>query len=263
MKKESATHEATINQEPEMTEQAKQEMFAALVNKENNLLLFEKDGQKIFILGTIHHFHFTEANNYSLAHVQSVIKSVAPDILLIEGRPETLEKHDAVDGPFEMLFARKCADELNIPVRGIDWWSPVKTKEEYIALNLERDDKMLDNILTGASGYKRVLALLGASHRERVPERIARKGYAAIDIDDAQCYFQDNSTSFMYPKGLTEEYNRSILFYQSAFSEEVKKNLHPNDELYEMFTAQGKSNEGSSVLLDMIGMNKLFMPNEQ
>ena len=105
-----------------MTEQEYQEVFNALIKKENNLLLFEKDGKKIFILGTIHHFHFTKDNDYTLAQAESVIKTVAPDVLMIEGRQATLDSYDAVDGPFEMAFARCIAREQGLPVMGIDSW---------------------------------------------------------------------------------------------------------------------------------------------
>lgn len=239
-----------------MTEQ---EMFTALVKKENNFLLFEKDAQKIYILGTIHDFHFDETNNYSLAHVQSVIKTIQPEALLIEGRHETLKKHNAVDGPFEMLFARCCADELNIPVKGVDYWSVVKTKEAYDALDKERDDKIFENILTAARRYKCVLVMLGASHRERMPVRFESNGYKKFEVENVLRYFENVEEPFIYPKGMEREYKRSIEYYQTAFLDEVTLNLTQDDELHGMFTELSSPSQQRELLCTLIKENELYM----
>ena len=242
--------------EQKITEQEYQKLFNALIKKENNLLLFKKDNKEIFILGTMHHFHLAEDNNYSLAHVQSVIKTIAPDLLLIEARPETLEKYNAVDGPFEMIFARCYADEQGIPVKGVDWWKIVESNEAMKALNLERDDRMFNNILSSIGSYDKVLVIMGASHRERMPERFLKNGFTQTEIVDILSYFSRVDSQFRYPQRMIEEYTHSHNYYQTGFLEEVNQSITPNNELYEMFINMAKNR---LKMVEMINENKQYI----
>ena len=245
-----------------LTKQEYDELVKTLVKKENNLLLFEKDNKQIYVLGTIHQFHFMEEHSYSLAQMQSVIKTINPDALFIETRPETLEKHNAIDGPFEMILARCYADERGMPVKGIDWWTITKDNEAMNAINLERDDKMVENIIAAAKDYDKVLALVGASHRERAPERFARNGYVQIEVDNILSYFDDVDTSFEYPKGMSEEYIRNRNYFENLIIDEINQSMTPDDELYGMFMKwTHKPPEGRYKMLDMIADNKLFDTN--
>ena len=243
--------------EHEMTDQEYQEILNSLIKKENNLLLFTKNDKKIFILGTIHHFHFT-ANDYSLAHVESVIKTVAPNVLLIEGRQATLSSHDAVDGPFEMAFARCIAREQGLPVFGIDSWEVIKDKAAFESLDALRDDRMFDNIIAASEGYCCALVLMGASHRERMPERFLKAGYFAGKIDNVLDYFSNINTPFRYPNGMSAEFIRSCEYYKTGFLEEVNKSISPGDELYEMFEEMTKPGDDYDKKLEMITKNNLF-----
>ena len=237
-----------------MTEQE----FQKLLIKENNLMLFKKDGKEIFILGTIHHFHLIEASNYSLAQAASVIKTIKPDILLIEARQETLEKHNAVDGPIEMIFARSYAAEQNLLVKGIDWWKVIKDNAAKERMDAQRDDRILDNILSAAENHNRALALMGASHRERMPERFLKKGYVKVEIDDIPGYFNNADIPFRYPEGMKEEACRSNKYYQTVFLQELNQNLNPDDELYEMFFELTRPSESWRKMHDMINEHRLF-----
>lgn len=242
-----------------LTEQEYNELLKALVRKESNLLLFEKGGKQIYVLGTIHQFHFLEEHSYSLAQVLSVIREVKPDVLLVEARPETLEKHNAIDGPFEMIFARCYANQKGIPVKGIDWWTVVKDSETKNAIDLERDNKMVENIMVATKDYDRILALVGASHRERMPKLLEQNGYAKIEFDNISSFFVDSDTPFEYPKGMSEEYIRSKNYYENEFIGEINQNITPNDELYEMFIElTHKPPSGRYKMLDIIAKNKLF-----
>ena len=241
--------------EVEMTE----EDLKALIKKANNLLLFTKDESQIFILGTIHHYHLVETNDYSYAHIQSAIQSIAPDVLLIEARPETIEKYNAVDGPLEMVFARCYACNHGISVKGIDWWYAAKNNKALEALEARREDKLLDNILSESAGYIKALVLFGASHRERIPELILKEGYEKVEIDCIDKYFDNISIPFVYPKGMAEEYSRQVKYYESNFMDEINNNMAPDDELYDHWKSCTEPNEPSRQrILEMIAENRLF-----
>jgi len=241
--------------EPEMTE----EEIKALIKKESNLLLFRKDKSQIFILGTIHHYHLDEENDYSFAHIQSVIQSVAPDVLLIEARPEVMEKYNVVDGPLEMIFTRSYAYDHGIPVKGIDWWQAVKNNEALEILEAKREDKLLENILSESAGNDKALVLFGASHRERIPDMMLKKGYAKVEINDISSYFANIKTSFIYPKGMAGEYTSRLLYYETKFIDEINQNAVPGDELYEHWLSCTEPNESSKQkMLEMITENRLF-----
>ena len=256
--------------------------FTTMAEKENNLLLFKNDSHEIYILGTIHDGHFEKEGNhivldhpagknhpagrtratssgYSLANVQSVIETVKPDVLMIEANSEVLEKFNTVDGPIEMIFARCCADELGIPVKGIDWCFPVKNSEARAALYLERDDRMFENILSAVDGYGRGLVLCGAGHRIEMPERFIKNGYSQIEINNIHDYFTRISNPFKYPKRIVEEYNDNINYYKTHYLEEVKRRVSPNDEFYEYYT-KGEPEEAKEYrqkLIEIMTENKL------
>jgi len=269
-----------------MTEQELREYlevyFTTMAKKENNLLLFKNDSHEIYILGTIHEGHFEKAGNYivldhpagknhpagrtsatssgySLAHVQSVIETVKPDVLMIEANSEVLEKFNAVDGPIEMIFARCCADERGIPVKGIDWCFPVKNSEARAALYLERDDRMFENILSAVAGYDRGLVLCGAGHRIEMPERFIKNGYSQIEINNINDYFNRISNPFKYPKRIVEEYTNHVNYYKTDYLEEVKRRVSPGDEFYEYFTKEEtkEAKENQQKMIEIMTEHKL------
>lgn len=240
-----------------MTEQEYQALVAKLIKKENNLLLFKKEGRLAYILGTIHQHHFIESSDYSLANVQSVMETVKPDILLIEARQETLDDYGAVDGPSEMVFAKAYADEHHIPLKGIDWWRAVKDNETMFAAEFERDDRMFDNIEAASEGYNTVLALCGASHRERMPERFIMAGYEQVEINDISAYFGSITVPFQYPKGIKDDIMSKSEYFKKGFIKEVERNISPGDELYDHFFAMTVPKEPNS-MLSLVEENKLY-----
>ncbi|MCL2573036.1 MAG: hypothetical protein FWE34_00615 [Defluviitaleaceae bacterium] len=241
-----------------MTEQEYQAALAALVKKESNLLLFEKNEQQIFVLGTIHQFHFDATHDYSLSHLQNVIKAINPDVLLIEADHGLLKEQGTVRGPFEMIFARCLADELHIPIKGIDHQKIVATSEEMNTLQNERDDRMFENILDAAKCHGRALALIGASHRGRMPARFEKSGYSKIELDDALDYFGKIDIDFVYPKSMIDEYLRRSNHYQTDFLDEINRALNSSDELYKMFVDLAASFKIQDSIIDKITHNRLY-----
>ena len=95
--------------------------------------LGRSDAADVYLLGTIHGDHLTTPA-YSLCHIDAVIRNLCPDRLLLEMRPEFLELGSYGDGPAEMPFAALTARELDVDVRGIDWWVPSGSSRTMRAL---------------------------------------------------------------------------------------------------------------------------------
>lgn len=72
--------------------------------RDANFVRFSKGPVEVFVLGTIHGRHLTTPA-YSLAHLLAVVANMAPDLLLVESRPEELARGRWGDGPIEMPFA--------------------------------------------------------------------------------------------------------------------------------------------------------------
>jgi hypothetical protein len=177
--------------------------------------------------------------------------------LLIEARQETLAEYNAVDGPYEMIFAKAYAGGHHIPVIGIDCWRVVRDNEAMNALELERDDRMFDNITAAAEGHDTTLVLCGASHRERMPERFIKAGYEQVEINDILAYFVNISVPFRYPKGIKDDITSASEYFRNGFIKEIEGNISPGDELYDHFIAM-TAPKGPNSMLSMVDENKLY-----
>jgi hypothetical protein len=157
----------------------------------------KKGTEKIYLLGTTHQ-HFN-SNKYSLLDIQAVIKNLKPDLLLVESRPKELKQGNLGDGPPEMLFAHLFARSIDIPVKGVDWWSfemsPGTTTEK-------RDDKMVDNILGEAKDKEKVLVLTGATHVNTFVPRLVNEGYEKVKFekDRKEELFMKDSDRLVFPE---------------------------------------------------------------
>ena len=100
------------------------------------------ESQVVYILGTIRSKHLSE-QHYSLMHIETVIHNLAPELLLIESRPEII-KDELADGSIEMLYAHLIAKERGIGVKGFDWQrKPVGFRKS----NTLRENKMFTNLI--------------------------------------------------------------------------------------------------------------------
>jgi hypothetical protein len=191
--------------------------------KDNFIWLYKQvdnNRQNIYILGTIHQGHFDKQNNYSLADIQSVIDEIRPDLLLVEVRQETFEKHGALDGPTEMIFAWSYANEKGIYVNGIDYWYP--------SLGLpnttfsERDDHIFDNIISAANKKENLLVLIGCSHLFPLDSRFISHGYRRIKIANKEQYFNNSSNiDFVYPDSYEDRVDKNHDYFNNIFPDEV------------------------------------------
>ncbi|MTI48117.1 MAG: hypothetical protein FH761_09765 [Firmicutes bacterium] len=160
-----------------------------------------KGKQDIFILGTISDEHL-ENDRYSLLHIDAVIRNLRPDILLLENRPEEIERDNLADGSIEMLFGALTAKELGIDFDGIDWWieNDIKPGE----MSSERTIKIKSNILKKSKGYSKVLILAEYSNINKIIAGMRKESYSRVKMDNIE---RDNilktkSTKLIFPKGM-------------------------------------------------------------
>jgi hypothetical protein len=172
-----------------------------LVNiKRNNLVLYQSNNQKIYILGTMHSEHFKKIYHYSLANIQSVIDMVNPDILLVETRQETIEKYNVIDGPIEMIFSWAYAKEKGINIQGVDWWQST-SETNANTTNGVRDDHIFDNIISASKNRQIILVICGLAHLPEQGKRLENNGYIKSNIPNIDSFFKKVSENdFIYPE---------------------------------------------------------------
>jgi len=138
---------------------------------------FKKSEQNLTILGTLHGMHLTSdklKKYYSYLDIKAVINNIKPDLLLVESLQSEINLGNIGDGPPEMLYAHLIARELNIPVKGIDWYSldgtPGRTSNK-------RDEEITKNIIDSLNGFQNILVIVGASHLLVDRKKIKKYGY--------------------------------------------------------------------------------------
>ncbi len=165
------------------------------------------DGQEVFLLGTIHTDHLTNSA-YSFWNIKAVILHVSPDLLLVESRPEEMERSNIGDGPVEMPFSTLVARQAGIEVQGMDWW----TMEGEGMDSEVREDRMFENIVREIAGHGKVLILTGWSHIEGFQKRFSSLGYQTVPFPAVEKYavFDTSDIPQVFPKGLTDCIERRI-----------------------------------------------------
>ena len=164
--------------------------------------------ERVYMLGTIHDRHLT-TREYSLAHVQSVVLRLRPDLLLVESRPGELARDNWADGPIEMAVASLTARSAGIAVSGIDWW---KMDSSHQIDNDKRDRRMFANVLAVLPGRRSVLILTGFSHLDAFQQDLTSNGYAQTPFSSAEkdALFTPVGTRFLFPHGMTHYLQRRI-----------------------------------------------------
>lgn len=158
-------------------------------------------GEDVYLLGTIHGNHLT-TKDYSLLHLQAVLEHLDPELLLVESRPEELERDNWGDGPIEMPFASLTAQASGIEVQGMDWWVMNGTRQIG---SEERENRMFQNILTSLPGHHKVLILTGFSHVEGFKRRFLASGYRqmAFSSVEKKALFDTADQTYIFPYGMT------------------------------------------------------------
>jgi len=130
----------------------------------------------IYLLGTVHERHFHADGGYPYSEIKSALTAIEPDLLLVEIRPDSINQGFWGEGPPEMPYAVAIANELKIPVRGIDFWrrdySPMRDFDE-------RENKMSELIVGALGESNTTLILTGYSHISGLRHRLlAQQGFS-------------------------------------------------------------------------------------
>lgn len=139
-------------------------------------------GKTVYLLGTIHGAH-SRNPDYSWPHLQKILSLTAPDLLLVEIRPEHFSPDEYYsDGPLEMAYLVYLASRRKIDCRGIDWWP-----DEWLYHSDRRDwqrrnDRMFERVVDALqkSRAKVVLIAVGVAHISPFMRRFVRNGYVQV-----------------------------------------------------------------------------------
>lgn len=192
-------------------------LYYKYIHKENNLVLYVNgdNTQKVYILGTIHEYHFKSFLNYSYPEVQNVIENIRPDLLLLEADQEIYNKYGVVKSPVEMIPLWCYALEEGIRVKGVDWFE-VTEKSRSWTTDKERDDHIFENIMASVDNESTVLIILGATHRIEQAKRFEDSGYKKHGILNRPSFFMSKSTDkFQYPANTVYELEKQIEYWKT------------------------------------------------
>lgn len=69
-------------------------LYSKYIDKENNLILLKNEDkeQSIYILGTIHEYHFKKILGYSYLDIKNVMDNLDLDLILLEVEQEVFDK---------------------------------------------------------------------------------------------------------------------------------------------------------------------------
>ncbi|WFA09277.1 hypothetical protein [Tissierella sp. Yu-01] len=193
-------------------------LYFKYIHKENNLVLYMNgdNTQKIYILGTIHEYHFKSYLNYSYLDVQNVIENIRPDLLLLEVDQETYNEYGVVKSPVEMIPLWCYALEEGMSVKGVDWFE-VTEKSRSWTTNKERDDHIFENIMASVENESTVLIILGSTHRIEQANRFENSGYKKHEIFNKPAFFINESIDkFEYPVNTVDELEKQIEYWETV-----------------------------------------------
>jgi hypothetical protein len=75
----------------------------------------------LMVLGTIGAAHARNPH-FTWAHLDSLLQRIAPELLLVQIRPDHCDKQEFFDGAPDMAYLAYLARKMKIECRGIDWW---------------------------------------------------------------------------------------------------------------------------------------------
>lgn len=206
-------------------------IFWYVFNKKNlkfkMLTRLVKEEEEIYILGSLHHMHYN-LPDYSFQHLKAVLTNLKPDILLIESRQEELEKGNYADGPIEMYYLHMAARDLNIPVKGVDWFSYEDSKPG--TTNKKRDNVITQNIINSSKGHNKVLVVVGATHMLVETKMLKQKGYKidTLDLEDKQYLFSNSDKDLIFPRDTIKYINKRIKIEKDKLQSQAMKEIWRN-----------------------------------
>ena len=192
-------------------------LYNKYIDKENNLVLLKKENkqQSIYILGTIHEYHFKKILGYSYLDIQNVIGNIEPELILMEVDQDVFDKLGVIKSPIEMVPLWCYAVEKGIPVKGVDWFKFSEDSRSWTT-DKERDDNIFTNILKSIGDESNVLIIVGSAHRIEQRKRFENLGYRQQNIEDKKNLFRNNEKStFTYPKNTIVEIEKQIDYWEN------------------------------------------------
>ncbi len=186
-----------------------------------------KEDKEIYILGSLHHMHYN-LPDYSFQHLKVVLTNLKPDILLIESRQEELAKGNYADGPIEMFYLHMAALALNIPVKGIDWFTYENSKPG--TTNKKRDQMITTNIIDKSKDHKKVLVIIGATHMLVETKMLKQKGYKldSLDLEDKQSLFSNSDKDLIFPRETIKYINKRIKIEKANLQSQAMSDIWQN-----------------------------------
>ena len=235
-------------------------LYSKYIDKENNLILLKNDDkeQSIYILGTIHEYHFKKILGYSYLDIKNVMDNLDPDLILLEVEQEVFDKFGVIKSPIEMVPLWCYAVEKGIPVKGVDWFDFSENSRSWTT-DQERDDNIFNNVVKSIDDESRVLIILGSVHRIEQTKRFKNLGYKQKNVKDKENLFENNENSeFAYPKNTVEEVEKQINYWKSEALNRVYDQITKNSKGQKYWI---KHYDNLVKMMDEL-IEKIFIPDE-
>lgn len=193
-------------------------LYFKYVHKESNIVLLkqENSSQEIYILGTVHEYHFNRLLGYSIVAIQNVIDNIKPDLLLLEVDQNTFDNYEVIKSPIEMIPLWCYAKEYNIAVRGVDWFQVTEDSRSWTT-DKNRDDHIFENIVNSIGDEQIVLIILGSRHRIEQTTRFKNAGWQIEIMPNVHDMFVGKSVDeFVYPADTQKEIEKQIEYWRTV-----------------------------------------------
>lgn len=213
-------------------------LWNTYLNKHNLLKKFESPrGQEVYVLGTLHDYHFEKWANYSIANILGVIHQLQPDAVFIEARETYFDEYGVIDGPVDMAVAYSYCVDNDVPTELIDWWE-VDNDYKTSSTDQQRDDMIFSNIemkLNSFNKTSKILILCGTGHLYEQSERFLENGFKKLRLSKTANLFE-GSNPFSYPQSSAEIWEQRAYFYAYTYPAIIEKNEELSMEVKQQFT---------------------------
>lgn len=198
-------------------------LYFKYVHKESNIVLLKQENsfQEIYILGTVHEYHFNRLLGYSIVDIKNAIDNIEPNLVLLEVDQNTIDEYDVIKSPIEMIPLWCYAKERDVAVKGVDWFE-VTEKSRSWTTDKNRDDHIFENIINSVGDEPKILIILGSRHRIEQTKRFENSGYQTVKIPNVSNVFTGESTDdFIYPADTQKEIEKQIEYWQTVAIDEA------------------------------------------
>jgi len=177
--------------------------------------LVHQDLGDVYLVGTTHLRHYS-SSSYGLRHLDALLQNAGADVVFVEARQEEVARGFYGDGPVEMPYIALRAKELQLQVRGYDWW--VEKTSEAKATGKTREQHMLDRLLAGlretSPTHRKALVFIGYASFDRLRSRLQEQGFetGALDDDTKDKWFTPTAAedAFRFPAGMADAVQRRV-----------------------------------------------------